>query len=110
MIIVIAASCPKVILKCFIMAPKPRYTSSIIRTTIASSLIGVSSFSPIELINKYEECGSSILGVQSVDKKDLNKYGIMILKNEEEKENSFFKLKELLKSLLLKMHHQIKLY
>lgn len=46
-----------------------------------------------QLIDKYDECRSSILGVQTVEKKDLNKYGIVIPKKELEKNNNFFEIK-----------------
>lgn len=46
-----------------------------------------------QLINMYEKCGSSILGVQKVEQKDLNKYGIMIPKFDEERDNKFFEIK-----------------
>ena len=46
-----------------------------------------------QLITKYEECNSSILGVQTVSKEDLNKYGIIIPKNDAEKNNKFFEIK-----------------
>ena len=46
-----------------------------------------------QLIAKYEECNSSILGVQTVSREDLNKYGIIIPKNDEEKNNKFFEIK-----------------
>lgn len=46
-----------------------------------------------QLIDKYEECASSILGVQTVAKEDLDKYGIIIPKNNLEKNNKFFEIK-----------------
>ncbi len=46
-----------------------------------------------QLISKYEECNSSILGVQTVSREDLNKYGIIIPKNDSEKNNKFFEIK-----------------
>ena len=46
-----------------------------------------------QLIEMYDKCGSSILGVQSVEKKSLNKYGIVIPKNDSEKNNKFFEIK-----------------
>ncbi|MGL5617678.1 MAG: UTP--glucose-1-phosphate uridylyltransferase [Metamycoplasmataceae bacterium] len=46
-----------------------------------------------QLIDQYEKCQYSILGVQSVDKKDLNKYGIVIPKEEHKKNEIFFEIK-----------------
>ncbi len=46
-----------------------------------------------QLIQMYDECGSSILGVQTVEKQDLNKYGIVIPKSDSEKDNKFFEIK-----------------
>jgi UTP--glucose-1-phosphate uridylyltransferase len=45
-----------------------------------------------QLMDKYDECQSSILGVQTVDTNDLNKYGIVIPKNGSEKDNKFFEI------------------
>ncbi|MDK2819839.1 MAG: UTP--glucose-1-phosphate uridylyltransferase [Mycoplasmataceae bacterium] len=46
-----------------------------------------------QLMNMYAKCGSSILGVQEVEENDLNKYGIIIPKLDEEKNNNFFEIK-----------------
>ncbi len=46
-----------------------------------------------QLMDMYYKCGSSILGVQEVEKKELNKYGIIIPKLESEKNNDFFEIK-----------------
>lgn len=46
-----------------------------------------------QLMNMYEKCGSSILGVQEVEESDLNKYGIIIPKFEKEKNDNFFEIK-----------------
>ena len=45
-----------------------------------------------QLMDKYEECESSILGVQSVAQEDLNKYGIVIPKHGSEKNDNFFEI------------------
>ncbi|MGL6124916.1 MAG: UTP--glucose-1-phosphate uridylyltransferase [Metamycoplasmataceae bacterium] len=45
-----------------------------------------------QLMDKYNECQSSILGVQTVDSKDLDKYGIVIPKRKLEKNDHFFEI------------------
>lgn len=42
----------------------------------------------------YETNGANILGVQSVPNKDVNKYGIVVPKNNDEKENNYFEIKD----------------
>lgn len=45
-----------------------------------------------QLINKYEELNCSILGVQAVPKEKISNYGIVIPKNNKEKNDSIFEI------------------